>query len=249
MLPAEAGSESKRGPGKEFQKQAMKRSIWVPTALLTALTMGMAAQTPSAPAPARPASAARSSSAVPSSVGPAKIAVIAFQVAITNTNEFQRAFLDVQKQYSPKRDALHKMSDDINALTKELQATDSKLTDAEKAQKAKTLDTEQKQFDREQQADQSDFTQAVQELYQETASKVFDVLSSYAQQHGYTLVLDVASQQTPVMFALPTMDITKEITAEYNAKSGVPPPPAQPAGTPAPSVPSAQKPAPKPPSQ
>jgi len=246
LLPRRWAASPKEELGKEFQRQAMKRSIWVPLALLTAFTMGAAAQTPSAPAPSAPAPAGSSAAAVPSSVGPAKIAVIAFQVAITNTNEFQRAFLEVQKQYSPKRDALHKLSDEIDALNKELQATDSKLTDAEKAEKAMTLDAKQKQFDREQQEDQTDFTQAVQELYSTTASKVYDVLSSYAQRHGYTLVLDIASQQTPVMYAVPTTNITNDITAEYNTKSGVPPPPA---GTPAPTMPSAPKPAAKPPAQ
>ena len=32
-----------------------------------------------------------------------KIAVIAFQAAVTQTNEFQRNFADLQKKYEPKR--------------------------------------------------------------------------------------------------------------------------------------------------
>lgn len=218
--------------------------------MVTAFTVGLAAQTPNAPTPSAPVPAGTAAAAVRSSVGPAKIAVIAFQVAVSSTNEFQRAFLDLQKKYEPKRQALHALSDEIDALTKQLKATDSKLTDQEKATKAKQLDDKQKQFDREQQEDQTDFGQEVQELFSGTASKVFDVLSDYAQQHGFTLVLDVASQQTPVMYAHESTNITKEIIAAYNTKSGVPPPPAQPAGTPAPQLPKpAAKPAPKPPAQ
>lgn len=222
--------------------------------MVTAFTVGLAAQTPNAPAPSAPAPAGTSAAAVPSSVGPAKIAVIAFQVAVSSTNEFQRSFLDLQKKYAPKRDALHTLSDEIDALTKQLQATDSKLTDQEKAAKTKQLDDKQKQFDRDQKEDQTDFAQEVQELFSGTSSKVFDVLSDYAQRHGYTLVLDVASQQTPVMYAHDSTNITKEIIAAYNTKSGVPPPPAQPAGTPAPQAPKlapkpVPKPAPKPPAQ
>ncbi|HWE85372.1 MAG TPA: OmpH family outer membrane protein [Terracidiphilus sp.] len=225
----------------------MKRSIWIALAMVTAFTVGLAAQTPSAPAPSAPARAGTSAATAPSSVGPAKIAVIAFQVAVSSTNEFQRSFLDLQKKFEPKRQALHALSDEIDALTKQLKATDSKLTDQEKAAKAKQLDDKQKQFDREQQEDQTDFSQEVQELFSGTASKVYDVLSAYAQQHGYTLVLDVASQQTPVMYAHDSTNLTKEVIAAYNTKSGVPPPPA---GTPAPQVPKpAAKPAPKPPAQ
>ena len=55
------------------------------------------------------------------------------------------------------------------------------------------------------------------------------VLTSYEQQQGYTLVLDYAQQQTPVLYAQPSTDITKAIIDAYNVKSGVPAPPAQPA--------------------
>lgn len=200
----------------------MKRAIGFSVVMISALAVGAAAQAPTAPA--RPA-AARPAGTASTSVGPAKIAVIAFQVAVTNTNEFQRAFLELQKKYEPKRQQLHTMSDQIDALTKELQATDSKLTDAEKAAKARDLDTKKKQFDRDQQDAQTDFSQEVQDLFAQTSSKVYDVLSDYAKQHGYTLVLDVASQQSPVMYAPEGANITQEIVAAYNTKSGVPPPP------------------------
>ena len=67
---------------------------------------------------------------------------------------------------------------------------------------------------------------------------------SRLQQHGYTLVLDVAQQQTPVLYAVDSTNITKPIIEAYNTKSGVPAPPAQPAGA-APAVPPTPKPAPK----
>ncbi len=54
------------------------------------------------------------------------------------------------------------------------------------------------------------------------------MLASYSQQHGYTLVLDVAQQQTPVLYANESTNITKAVIDAYNAKSGVPAPPAQP---------------------
>jgi len=81
-------------------------------------------------------------------------------------------------------------------------------------------------------------------MYNTLASKVYDVLSAYAQQQGYTLVLDVSQQQNPILFALPSTDISKPIVEAYNLKSGVPAPPAQPAAA---AVPAAPKPAaPKP---
>jgi outer membrane protein len=202
----------------------MKPSIVIPVLLASAFTLSAAAQTPSAP---EPATAAPFGPAAPA--GPARIAVIAFQVAVGQTNEFQRNFTDLQKKWEPKRQQLKALSDDVDNSTKQLQAQGDKLSETERASRTRAIDEKKKQLDRQAEDAQNDFQQEMQELYSGTASKVYDVLSSYAQQRGYTLVLDVAGQQTPVLYALPTTDITKDIIEAYNVKSGVPaPPPAAP---------------------
>ncbi len=170
-------------------------------------------------------------------VGPAKIAVVAFQVAVSQTNEFQRAFTDLQKKWDPKRQQLKALSDELDKLTKDYQAQGDKLSEAERASRAKAIEDKKKVFDRDQGNDQTDFQQEMQELYVATASKVYDVLSGYAEKDGYTLVLDISAQQTPVLFALPTTDITKPVIEAYNVKSGVPPLPAGSPVAPAPGAP------------
>lgn len=192
------------------------------------------AQTPAAPGIPAPGGGAP---APASAVGPAKIAVIAFQVAVSQTNEFQRNFLDIQKKYQPKRQQLKALSDEIDTLTKQLQAQGATLTDAARAQKARTIDDDKKKLDRDAKDAQSDYEQEVQEMYGTIAQKVYDVLASYAQQHGYTLVLDIGIQQTPVMYAGPSTNITKDVIDAYNVKSGIPAPPQPAQGAPAAPVP------------
>ena len=69
----------------------------------------------------------------------------------------------------------------------------------------------------------------MQDTFNGVATKVGEVLISYAQQHGLTLVLDGGEQQTQlVLYANPATDITKAILDAYNVKSGVPAPPAAP---------------------
>jgi outer membrane protein len=59
------------------------------------------------------------------------------------------------------------------------------------------------------------------------AQKVYVILDTYAKQNQFTLVLDASNQQnSPVLWASPSTDITKAIVDAYNAKSGVPPQPA-----------------------
>jgi outer membrane protein len=217
----------------------MKRLIALSVALLSGSALFAAAQAPAAhPASPSPATAP---------AGPGKIAVIAFQVAVGQTNEFQRNFADLAKKWEPKRQELKKLSDDVDASTKELQTQGATLSDAERASRARAIDDKKKQLDRSAEDAQNDFQQELQGVYSGIATKVYDVLSTYAKENSYSLVLDVAGQQTPILYALPTTDITKTIIEAYNVKSGVPaPPPAAP--TPAGTTPSAPKPAPTGPS-
>ena len=197
----------------------MKRSIVFAITLASGLALSAAAQTPSAPA---------------TPAVPAKVAVIAFQAAVGQTNEFQRNFADLQKKYEPKRNQLKTLADEIDGLEKQLQAQGDKLSDAERANRTKTIEDKKKQAQRFAEDAQNDLQGEMQEIYNTVASKVYDVLSTYAQQQGYTLVLDGSGsqQQSPVvLFAGQNIDITKADIDAYNVKSGVPAPPPQPAAT------------------
>jgi outer membrane protein len=191
----------------------MKRSLALAVTLASGLVLSAAAQTPAAPAAA-------------ASAGPAKIAVVAFQVAVAQTNQGQRDFSDLQKKFEPKRAQLKTLSDEIDNLKKQLQAQGATLSEAERASRTQSIDTKQKLLQRSAEDAQNDFQQEMQELYNGLASKVYDVLSSYAKQHGYTLVLDAAQQQSPVLYASESTNITKAVIDAYNVKSGVPAPPA-----------------------
>ncbi len=210
----------------------MKHSVALVLMLASGLALSATAQTSSAPATGTAATAP---------AGPAKIAVIAFQVAVAQTNEGQRSFADLQKKYQPKQAQLKSLNDEIETLTKQLQAQGDKLSEDERAARAKTIDDKKKQLQRNAEDDQNDMQNEMQELYSSLASKVYDVLNDYAKQHGYTLVLDVAQQQSPVLYATESTNITKAIIEAYNVKSGVPAPPPSAAGSaPLPSAPNRQ---------
>ena len=227
-------SRAPADPGilKEFCIR-MKRSLALAVTLASGFGLHAAAQVPAAPMPAGSSAPAP---AVAAPAGPAKIAVIAFQVAVAQTNEGQRNFADLQKKYDPKRQQLKALNDEVDNLTKQLQTQGATLSDTEKASRAKTIDDKKKQLQREAEDAQNDMQQEMQDLYNTLASKVYDVLSSYSQEHGFTLVLDVAQQQTPVLYASESTNITKAIIDAYNVKSGVPAPPpgSQPPAAPAP---------------
>ncbi|HUD14896.1 MAG TPA: OmpH family outer membrane protein [Terracidiphilus sp.] len=210
----------------------MKRSLALVLTLASGLALSAAAQTSPATAPAAPAPA-----------GPAKVAVIEFQATVSQTNEFQRDYADLQKKYEPKRNQLKTLADEIDGLEKQLQSSGATLSDADRATRTKTIDDKKKQAQRFAEDAQTDLTGEMNDEYNKVASKVFDVLSAYAKQQGFTLVIDATEnqQQAPVvLYHADSTDISKAVVDGYNLKSGVPAPPPQPA-----SIPSAPAPAPK----
>jgi outer membrane protein len=198
----------------------MKRTFAVVLTLATGMCLSAAAQTPAAPAASAPVAV------------PAKIAVIAFQLAVAQTNEGQRDFADLQKKYAPKEAALKSLSDQVDSLTKQLQTQGATMPETERVAKAKDLDDKKKELDRNSQDARSDFQQDMQDMYNGIAAKVYDVMQSYAEQQGFTMILDISQQQSPVLYASQGTNITKAVIDAYNLKSGIPAPPQPTAGAP-----------------
>jgi Skp family chaperone for outer membrane proteins len=201
---------------------------------LISLALGSAvaalAQSPAGQHSAAPA--ATHETAAPA--GPAKVAVIEFQAAVAQTNEFQRDFADLQKKYDPRRTEIKNLTTEIDTLTKQLQAQGAQLSDVERETRAHAIDDKKKQLDRDTQDAQSDFQSDMQDLVNRIAGKVGATMQDYAQKRGYTLVLDASEQQQQaptVLYAAPANDITKAVIEAYNEKSGIPAPPA-PSSTP-----------------
>ena len=210
----------------------MKRSLFAVAALAATFTVGAIAQTsqpPSAPAP-------ESAAHAPAPTGATKVAVIAFQPAVAATNEGRVAFEKIQQKFAPKQAELKAEDDQINSLKQQLQTDGTTLSADERAARLRTIDDKEKTLQRDAQNAQSDFQQAMTDAYQGIAQKFYAVLQDYAQTHGYGAVFDMSSQQTPVVWASKGADISAAVVEEYNQKSGVAAPAAQPASHTTPSA-------------
>lgn len=230
------------------------------SAIFTALVAGLipmaalAQATPAATEPATPTEAAATPAVAAAPIVPqaypAKIALVAFQQAVVATNEGQRAVAEIQKKYAPKQTLLESLNNEIDTLKKQLQAAPATLTDADRAARMKTLDTKQKQLDRDTEDARTSYQADLQEAYGKVAQKVNAVLLKYVQTNGYTLLLDVGNEQSSVMWAArdPSADITQAVVSAYNTASGItaPPPAAPSAGRPKPAS-SSPRTTPKPP--
>ncbi|MCL4850419.1 MAG: OmpH family outer membrane protein, partial [Bryobacteraceae bacterium] len=111
------------------------------------------------------------------------------------------------------------------------------------------IDQKTKAFNRDLEDAQMEWDQEQQKVLQELGGKMMAVINKYASDHGYTLILDISSPQTPVLYAANSIEITKDIIDLYdkNAPGAATTPSASPAPattTPPPTPPAAAKPKP-----
>jgi Skp family chaperone for outer membrane proteins len=212
----------RRKISKEFYIR-MNRTSSLLTALVAGLfPMAVAAQL----APAPPAPAAQAAAIVPQAI-PAKIALIAFEQAVFATNEGMRAVQDVQAKYAPKKAEIETLGNEVDTMKKQLQAAPATMPDDQRAALVKKIDTQEKKLTRDADDATNAYNADLQEAYSKVATKVNAVLRTYVQTNGYTLLLDVSGQQSPVMWAQENTDVTLAVVNAYNATSGVAAPPPQ----------------------
>ena len=157
----------------------------------------------------------------PAAAPPASVATITFSNAVMQTNDAQKAFAALKQKYAPREAHLKSLSDEVDTLKKQLDATAEKLSDAERQQRAQTVDVKNKQLQREVEDYKSDSQSDSQQAFQAVAQKLYAFLQTYAQQKHYTAVIERGSPESPIVwYADPSSDITGDVVRAYNARAG-----------------------------
>ncbi len=166
-----------------------------------------------------------------------KIAVADIQGVIVNTNEGQRDFGALEQKFGPRKTELETLNNEIVRLDSDLKKTGDKLSEEERANRARTIDAKKKTLQRSVDDAQAEYQQAEQDIVNRIGTKLIDVMKKYALDNRYAVVLDVSSPQNPVLWADPSSVITKQLIDAYNAQSNVPAPATPAPPRPAPTTP------------
>ena len=176
----------------------------------------------SVPGFAQPSASAPAAAAVPVAT---KVGIVNIQAAIVGSNEGQRDFEELQKKFDPKRQELEGMNKEVEELQKKFNAQGDKLNDEARAELLKEIDSKKKQLQRNYEDANTDIQAQQNDIANRIGQKLVSVLDKYAKDNGFTVVLDVSGQQSPVLWAASSVDITQPVVEAYNAQSGVPAPP------------------------
>jgi outer membrane protein len=149
-----------------------------------------------------------------------KIATVSFNAAVLQTAEAQKELGALKAKFASRQAQLQTLNDEVEALRKQIGDPANKLSDTEMATRQRSLESKEKQLQRQAEDFKNDSESESQQVFQRVAQKVYSFLQGYAQQHGYSAVIERGSDAAPVVwFAAADMDITDQLVKAYNAQS------------------------------
>lgn len=209
----------------------MKRKLVVLLVVLAAIAAHSQTANPSAAAPP-----------TANAPAPTKVGIIHIQTAIVASNEGQRDFGALTQRFAPKEAELKQMSTDLDDLKKQFETQGEKLNDEARMNLQRNIKAKETALQRAFQDAQEEIQGQQSELAQRIGQKMMQTLDKYARDNGFAVILDVSNPQTPVLWAVPAVNVTEQVVAQYNTDSGVPAPPNA-GATGSPAAPSATRPA------
>lgn len=186
---------------------------------------------------------------------PTRVGIIHIQNAIISTKDGQKAAKELQDKFAPTRSKLEKKQQEIEADKAKLNQGSNAMSNEQKERLMRDIDQKTKSLNRDTEDAQAELDQEQGKIMQELGQRIMAVIDKYSKDKGYNLILDVSSQQTPVLFASNDIDITGDIIKLYDqnapgaatssapaaAPKPVTPAPRPPAAAPKPSTPAPTK--------
>jgi len=148
-----------------------------------------------------------------------KVGIIHIQNAIISTKDGQKAAKELQDKFAPTRTRLEKKQADIEADRAKLNQGSNAMSADQKEKLMRDIDQKTKSLNRDTEDAQAELDQEQSKIMQELGQRIYAVIDKYSKDKGYSLILDVSSQQTPVLFASNDIDITGDIIKLYDANA------------------------------
>ena len=132
----------------------------------------------------------------------------------------------MSKKLEPKQNELKGLNDEVENLKKQLNTQGDKLSDDARGTLVKQIEQKQKSLERSVQDARDDAQNQQNEIAQRILQKMAPMLVKYAGDNGFGVIMDTSNPwpNGPVLWAGPSLDITKPVVDAYNAQSGVPAP-------------------------
>jgi Skp family chaperone for outer membrane proteins len=191
-----------------------KKSVVI-TAVLYGVAAGALAhaQAPAVTAPARaqaPAAAAPAPAAFPT-----RIAIINLTEAMMRTKEGQKAGAELNNKFGPKKAEFDKRQADIEQMTDRLNKGRATMSDDAQKQLNADIAAKSKDLKRFGEDSQAEMDNDEAKITQDLQTKMSPILTNYAIQNNFAVVLDIG-QQSPVLWYASATNVTDVMVALYD---------------------------------
>lgn len=147
---------------------------------------------------------------------PTRMAVINIQAAIAGTQEGKQAAQELQTRFTPRKNEIDSLTKQLDSLRQRLQDGQNTLSDQMKNKLGRQYQQLSRQVQRKQQELQEDAQDARNDAVDTIGQKMIQLIDRYANEKGFSIVLDTSQQSSPVLFAANSVNITNEIVSLYN---------------------------------
>lgn len=162
------------------------------------------------------------------------IAIINIQDAITRTAEGQKMIKELQERYAPKSQELETMQQAVNDLRAKLNQGANTMSEDAKRDLVRQIQQKERDGQRAIEDARGEFNQEQQTIFNEIGGKLMTVIDKFAKEKNFSIVLDISSPQSPVLYAVNEVNITNDVIAAYDAGGAAAPSDGEAAGKPAP---------------
>ena len=153
-----------------------------------------------------------------------KFATVNINGALIGTREGQKAVAELNAKQASKSKEFERKQNEILTLQDQLNKGANTLNEAAKNALNASIAAKKKTFQREMEDAQADFQTDEQKILQQLGEKILAVVRRYAQDNGYTMVLEASTNSNVVLYASANIDITKDIIELYDKGAASPPP-------------------------
>jgi outer membrane protein len=155
-----------------------------------------------------------------------KLGIVNMNSALIATRDGQKVASELNARRATKSKEFEQKQTEILALQDQLSKGANTLSAAAKNALFASIAARKKTYQREAEDAQADLEADEQKILQQLGEKILAVVQRYAHENGYTMVVDVGANTSPVLYASAGIDITKEIVELYDKSSAAPPVPA-----------------------
>ncbi len=148
-----------------------------------------------------------------------KVGTINIQQAIVSTKEGQKAAAELQTRFEPRRKEVEKANAGVQALQAQYQKLGTVGSEEAKRKLQTDIEMKTKSLQRESEDANAEFEQEQQKVLNELGGRIMQVINKFSVDNGFSMILDVSSPQTPVIWASNTLDITNEVIKLYDANA------------------------------